>query len=530
MNPKHVYLNEYQVQMQDGITYLPYASGLLAAYAKANLLSGEFEFHINEPILHVPYAVAVSVSLWNRNAGISAAQQIGSQYLKCRFIFGGPSSEEFSHHISGEGEASFLTWLTAPVDHCPIQVSIIKDIDDLPSPYLTGVFDSIVATRRRCQAIIETMRGCPFQCAYCSWGKGEKKIRLHSLNYIKEEAEWMGINKIPYVFCADGNFGMLPRDPEVARIFARVKQKYGYPEKFRVCYGKNAEDTIFETASILAEAGLAKTVTISRQSTNPATLAAIGRQNVSQETFTNLQARYHVAKIPTYTELILGLPEETYQSFADGIQKSIEHFSTQLLIYPCEVLPSTRLAEPEYQVRYGIKVKQTLLTPVHALPLSPREYEDIIIGTKAMPTEDWRKAFVLSRVVQLFYSLKVFDKFPLVPFYERLMDFTNLAQAPILQSIILEFYNIANELIAGQGRCQILPRFGSIYWEPEEAAFLTISEDKHKFYDELRLLFPNLIKTINIQEENFPELEGDPVEFAKQTILYGRKNNMKAIA
>lgn len=536
---KHVYLNEFQVHMQDGISYLPYASGLLAAYSKSKLPPGEFVFHVNEPMIFYPYVAAFSVSLWNLRASIQKAKEIKKVSPGTTIVFGGPSCSEVHDLLDfpalvfdGEGEDVFYRLLRDGYSSVP---DFVMDIDSIPSPYLTGVFDDIVKNSRQCQAIVETSRGCPFQCSYCSWGKGSKRIRSHSLEYIRAEAEWMGINKIPYVFCADGNFGMMPQDPVVAKIYADVKRRYGYPEKFRVCYGKNAEETIFETASILAEAGLAKTVTISRQSTNPATLEAIRRKNVSQHVFSSLQRRYHDANIPTYTELMLGLPEESYESFVRGIQQSIESYDTQLFIYPVEVLPGTQLADTEYRKKYGIVTRKTLLTPVHALPLNPKEYEEIVISTSTMDIDSWMRAFVLSRVVQFLYSLKVINVFPFVSIYEKLMDPEvitswprgNNSITPIWKNIVSGFYAVADGLVSGRGRCQIIPEFGKIYWEPEEAAFLSIARHHHEFYAELRYLFGQDSTILREQEESFPALfpNDDPVKYARNVLLYGRKNN-----
>ena len=171
-------------------------------------------------------------------------------------------------------------------------------------------------------------------------------MKFHSLEYIKAEAEWMGINKIKYVFCADGNFGMFPRDIQTAKIYAEVKQKYGYPVKLRACYGKNAEKSVYETSRILADAGLSKSVTLSPQSRNPETLKAVGRENVRDSFFDGMQIKYNKAGIPVYSELILGLPGETYDSFKDGLQQTMRS-GNQLFVYLCESLPGTKLANPK---------------------------------------------------------------------------------------------------------------------------------------------------------------------------------------
>lgn len=434
---RKVYFIEKQLEMPGGATYFPLATGLLASYARKFL--PDWEFHLSkEPI--DPDVIAFSVSLWNFNYSLQKAKEIRKKYPSCKFIFGGPSVTEVKANVDliyGEGEEAFLRAISG-LD------KPIKTLDDVPSPYLTGVFSGLNAN----QAIIETNRGCPFGCAYCFWGKGGTKVKFHSLEYVKAEAEWMGINKIPYVFCADGNFGMFPRDVEIAKIYADVKRRYGFPEKFRVCYGKNSEESVFETASILAEAGLCKSVTLSPQSRNPETLKLIGRSNIKDTFFDSMQKRYDEAGIPVYSELILGLPGETLDTFKAGVLRTMAS-GNQLLIYTCEVLPGTKLAEYSFRATHGIRIRRQPLTPVHCRPTNPVEYEDIVIGTKTMPTEDWKRALVFGWTAQLIHSFKV--------------------RTNPNDDVIDYFTSKADAMAEGGGRCDLI---NGIYFEPEEVAYL----------------------------------------------------------
>ena len=54
-------------------------------------------------------------------------------------------------------------------------------------------------------------------------------------------------------------------------------------------------------------------VTLSLQSVNAMTLASINRANISSETYRELQRRFASDGVYTYTDLILGLPGETYE-------------------------------------------------------------------------------------------------------------------------------------------------------------------------------------------------------------------------
>src|SRR3990167_163074 len=92
-----------------------------------------------------------------------------------------------------------------------------------------------------------------FKCTFCAWGRGglTVKYKFHGLDRVKKELEWCAKNKINYIFNADSNFGMHPRDEEIAEYLVQLKTETGYPEKFRTCYGKNTNDRIFKIGSLL---------------------------------------------------------------------------------------------------------------------------------------------------------------------------------------------------------------------------------------------------------------------------------------
>ena len=295
---------------------------------------------------------------------------------------------------------------------------------------------------------------------------------------------------------------MFKRDLEIAKSFVDSKKKHeGYPEKFRVCYAKNAEDTVFEIGSLLHIHNMEKGITLSRQSNNPEALANIGRRNIKIETFRELQKRYAQTGIPTYTELILGLPGETYRSFVDGLEEILKsRVQTQLFIYPCQVYPNTELAEKEYQKKFGIKTVHIPINEIHGTVRSleeTAEYEEIIISTNAMSEDDWKKATVFSSTMQLFHGLKagfyVMDylanshKIQQTNFLEYVVERSKtLERGSILREQINNFNQSAESVLAEKSRCRVIPKFGNIYWEQEEASFLDITENKKEFYESLQ--------------------------------------------
>jgi|7_EtaG_2_1085326.scaffolds.fasta_scaffold01091_5 putative methyltransferase len=579
---RKVYFNEYNVPTENSI-YLPFSSGLLQAYAQ------QFEEvrdnYIFQPFLFIretldtaverhkdPDVVCFSASVWNYELSLAIAKKVKEKHPSAYIVFGGPNippgpqadaTRFFETHpfidlvIYGEGERIFTDALIDRL-HNKEQHHVVvrhdepaRELDIFPSPYVEDVFEPIMSAHPDIEfkAIVETNRSCPFSCSFCFWGQSSfypvKKMSYHSPEYITKEAEWIGKNKIPYVFCADANFGMFKRDVDIAHSYATVKSSYGYPEKFRVCYGKNATETIFETATILSKADLAKTVTLAIQSSDEDALKAIRRSNIKKETFDSLQERYTKAGIPTYTELILGLPGETKETFINGIQGILESvINNQIFIYHCQILPNTEMADPDYIKGHGIITVKIPLAEVHGSYRSDdliQEFEENIIGTTSMPVEVWKECAVIAWTVQLMHALKIgFDvaRWLVANHDIKYMDFyTFLATSNM--STFKQFQELAEDITQGKARCQIDPKYGNIYYEPEEMAFLNVVLNKKKFYRELHavlikffaekgLPYDKKIKdVINRQADQLPEPENfrDTQELAREVVLYGRKSN-----
>ena len=109
----------------------------------------------------------------------------------------------------------------------------------------------------------------------------------------------------------------------------------------------------------------------------------------------NVMKLYNEAGVATYTELILGLPGETYQSLVDGIDKLLvlgQHNS--IYIHNCEWLPCSIMGQKDYVERYDIKTSRIPLNQPHR---EPDEWDDIpewsqvVTSTYSMNEEEWKK-------------------------------------------------------------------------------------------------------------------------------------------
>ena len=499
---KRIYFVESNIPMS-GTIYLPLVSGLLQAYAQTfEKIRNAYEFM---PYIFMrdtpenmikdvrdPFIMCFSVCIWNHQLSLAVAKLVKQRWPDCRIVFGGPQvlADDKARYsfidyvVQEEGEKKFVNLLAGLIGE---EIDVKEhNLSYFPSPYVLGLYEGIMKSNPELtfQAIVETNRGCPFSCSFCYWGQGfeEKKVRHHTLEHVREEAEWIGKNRIKYVFMADANFGMYDRDYEVAKIYCETKEKYGYPEKVRVCYGKNKEENVFRVAQLMHQHGITKAVTLARQSNDGTTLANIRRSNIKLSVYDSLCSRYNEACIPTYTEIILGMPGESKESFIKGLQE-IAGTPTQLFVYHCTILPNTEMDERDYRAKHGLITRRIPLAEIHGQHRNPnfvQEYEDIIIQTNTMSQEDWIDCAVEAWVVQLRHVFGVED----VPLW--VYDY---------------FYRIAVGITEGVARAQYDPGYGNIYWEPEEIAYLMICQSR------------------GIIEE-------DPKEFARKNVLWGRKSKV----
>lgn len=549
-----VFFNEFSPLIGSAAN-LPLTSGKLQAFSmtsenvRKHYTFMPYLFHIDSldnVLAHYedPGVAAFSAAIWNEQLCLRTAEEVKRRWPNCLIVFGGtqvphnPTTWMARHQfidaaVRGEGEQPFrsilerfvtarefngipdVTWRNPANDRLelnPDLTTLDKDLDIYPSPYLEGLFDETIKANAniRFQAIIETTRGCPFLCTFCYWGKGglSRKFRYFSLARVAAEIEWIGRNRIGFVYNADSNFGMQQRDEEVAEMMVATKRKYGYPEKVVNLYGKNTDERIHRIALKLYRNGMHKGLGLSRQSLNEEALANTRRHNIKLFVYESLQEKFEVEGIPVFTELILGLPGETYRSFAAGLSELMEiSLACQLIIVLCEVYPNTEMANPDYLKLHGVVTRRNVSHGVHSVVQDKRcviEYIDYIVGTRTMPTPDWIKSGKLAWTTMTLTSLRLgyyllrylHDRFGIrcIDFIEFITDerMTNGTGA-IWREELAHYEAFMKQIIEGRGRAVLLPEYGEIYWAIEEASYLRIAARLDRFYRELENLLSQFL-------------------------------------
>jgi hypothetical protein len=111
---------------------------------------------------------------------------------------------------------------------------------------------------------------------------------------------------------------------------------------------------ILDIAEVLTRHGLNRGLTLSVQSMNDATLTAIKRKNMRINDLSSLFRDCNRRQIPFYTELILGLPLETVDSWRQGHYELLEMGQHGcVFVFPAELLRNSELGikHQDYQIQ-----------------------------------------------------------------------------------------------------------------------------------------------------------------------------------
>jgi len=232
----------------------------------------------------------------------------------------------------------------------------LREPDSIPSPYLTGVFDSYEGNVEA--AIIESNRGCPFGCTFCDWGSAtNQKVRKFDLERVQQEIEWIGRNKVRVLWIADANFGMYDRDIELSEHIVATRKKHGFPQEVVVNYTKNTTRRLVDIVRTFSTGGIISQGIISIQTTDETTLEVINRKNIKTEKYDELTAVFAAANLPLSTDLMIGLPGITPAAFDRDLQRYFD-IDVSTKAYPTQLLPNSPMADPEYMEKYQIRVDE----------------------------------------------------------------------------------------------------------------------------------------------------------------------------
>jgi radical SAM superfamily enzyme YgiQ (UPF0313 family) len=314
-----------------------------------------------------PWLVGFTCYLWNIERTLWVAQELKRRRPTVRIVLGGPEitadnawvldTPDYDFAVIGEGEQTFADLLLglregdgppAPIPglYVPPPVAAsryhptrrpafrtpLPNLNGLGSPYLAGILDAADEE----MLLLETTRGCVFQCKFCYYPKSYDKqyylAREHILANLRHAQE-RGARE---VFLLDPTLNQRKDFADFLRVLAE-----GNPGRRFSYFGElRGEGVIEETARLLREANFTE-VEVGLQSIDPDAQKQMDRKN-NLKAFERGVRAMRAEGIAVKVDLIVGLPGDTVASVRRGLHYLHDNgLYSDVQVFNLSILPGT---------------------------------------------------------------------------------------------------------------------------------------------------------------------------------------------
>lgn len=286
-------------------------------------------------------------------------------------------------------------------------------VDEIPSPYLTGIMDEFFDGRLT--PMIETNRGCPFSCTFCCQGtRWYTKVHYFGMDRIRDEIFY--IAKKVKELCpsvgafriADSNYGMYERDIEISSYLGQTQKEYGWPTYIDATTGKNRPDRIIKSVEQVSGALVLYQAV---QSLDENVLRNVKRQTIKLEAYEQLQVHMRGRGLRSNSDLILGLPGETLQTHRAAIKKLLDSGINQVTNFQLMLLKGTELETEESRKTFKFKSGWRVLPKNFGVYEGERVFdvEEIAVVTDTLTFDDYLSARKNALVTSAFWHDNYFE-------------------------------------------------------------------------------------------------------------------------
>ena len=439
---------------------LPLNIGYVAAYCKkqfgTNVEISLFKYikDLEKAIRESPPDIlGLSNYVWGKNVSyemISMMSEIDPHVLN---VWGGPnfpidfpSQEKFMKkypkvdiYVPVDGEVGFANIveqalkanskkeikqkvLSKPIDGCvsrgtdgklqyTIPVIRIKKLDEIPSPYTTGILDKFFDGKL--SPMMQTNRGCPFHCTFCADGKDEvNQVNYFSTERVKEELDYIVKHKhkdTRNMIFSDLNFGMYPRDQEIAKYISDLQLKHGYPDFIYISTGKNQKEKVINAIKTLKDS---MPLWMSVQSLDKGVLKNIRRDNISTDHMLALYPAIKDANLQTRAEVILGLPGETHENHMTTLRELIRARMDEIQVHTCMLLDGSEMGTPNERKKWKLNTKFRILQRDFVELSNGKkvmEIEEVVVSSEHMTFDEYVDLRILAFVIYITNRGTVYD-------------------------------------------------------------------------------------------------------------------------
>ncbi len=396
----------YFASVQFTTPYTPQRRFLALGYVHANALmdeviaaNAEMVHHYFDPSIRSAEQIAQSIAddapdlvgfscyVWNTPDILRVTKVLKQILPKVEIILGGPEVSYHHLHILAknpeidwvavnEGEETFRELVRARLENAPERLPAIKglgqriagkptspesrpylkDLDQLPSPYLTGVLD---VCDLRMGVNYQTARGCPFVCTFCDYGRNQPYFEF-SLERVRAEFEFFKAHGVRIMMNTDPTFNYSRKRAEAILglgIELDIKAIHWF-EVFPSLVNDDLVELLSRTYSSFVGCGI--------QSANPRAMKAIRRvwkPDVVAPILDKLVGRRNV--LMSY-EVIMGLPGDSIADYKNTLSWGYERNPVDLKTFNLAILPRTPLeqeiADGKWKMEYDSDVGHEVLS------------------------------------------------------------------------------------------------------------------------------------------------------------------------
>ncbi|MBI4677254.1 MAG: cobalamin B12-binding domain-containing protein [Elusimicrobia bacterium] len=362
-----------------------------------------------------PRVVGISCYFWNVEAALALARALKRRRPALRVVLGGPEvhpgraallrAKTADALVLGEGEETLVELLRRLLDGRswagtpgalamgalrPVRGprrAFIEPLDRVPSPWTAGAFPRHGAVWT--MALLETARGCPMDCSFCTWTYRRTKMRRLSDARVKADLKVLARLPVTKVFVCDSDFFLdRGRGLRLARHLRRLGEKKGIFWSMQV--GSDHLDAEVLKATDHRCFGLGVGV----ESLSPGVLRLNGRNPDLRRIKAALDClRRRPTRAEVQLQLIFALPGETRESFLAGLDKLLAVPGARPIVLCAQALPGSRLAGPMRHLVRRRRRPPHYVVATNTLP--EREYRELRRATfellllmKHPPTRD----------------------------------------------------------------------------------------------------------------------------------------------
>ena len=332
-----------------------------------------------------PDVVAFTCYVWNAPDNFLICEALKKRLPDVVIILGGP---EVSYHYNklldqhpyvdfigvGEGEHTFREFLRALVTDRRADLQTIaglaqrkdgkpflpaprayeKDLDQFPSPYITGVLD-VCGVRGGVN--YQTARGCPFVCTYCDYGRNQPYFEF-SMERVRAEFEIFKSMKARILFNTDPTFNY-------SRKRAEGILQLGIDLEIKAIHW-------FEVFPTLITDDLVELVKKSYLS-----FIGCGIQTCTEHTMRNIRRVWRPAKVAPVLdklaykkniilsyEIIMGLPGDDVQAYKDTMSWTYKRQPADIKSFNLAILPRTPLEKEveKWDIKYDPDIGHEIIS------------------------------------------------------------------------------------------------------------------------------------------------------------------------